>query len=112
MLTGIGDASTLCVGEGELSLAMSAIVLSVTGVPPALPFTVRVTWPDGPSAGTLPLTSSWLDRRSAAAWNCAVSSAALALETTLPLPASVSRLSGAFPAAVWNATASTRTLES
>jgi hypothetical protein len=43
MLTGTGDASTLCVGDGELSLAMSAIALSETGVPPAFAFTVRVT---------------------------------------------------------------------
>jgi hypothetical protein len=43
ILTGIGDASMLCVGEGELSLAIRAIVLSVTGVPPAFAFTVKVT---------------------------------------------------------------------
>ena len=43
MLTGIGDASTLWVGDGALSLAIRAIVLSETGVPPAFAFTVRVT---------------------------------------------------------------------
>ncbi len=42
-MTGVGDESMLWVGDGALSLAMSAIVLSETGVPPAFPFTVRVT---------------------------------------------------------------------
>jgi hypothetical protein len=43
ILTGIGDASMLWVGDGALSLAMSAIVLSETGVPLALPLTESVT---------------------------------------------------------------------